>query len=284
MELMSNKMKFEVNSKDEKSGRIDVNGENNEFDSLKKFKSSGIKKSNKSNSNKIKNTESDMNSNNNVSVSNEDDDNDSITVTSKKADQNQNYGQEKQSESVSDNNEIEAHMKRNKKKSVFGIGLAYGLNNIIPNDNNRNSSTIILQSKEKNLFDNITIEDNENDKKIYKIVQFHILKDKMKLVKKMFQKNFYRFIDPNKISFDNIINHKINTYDFLNEEDLSSEEEEARKTFVDYVPSKDMFGMLENQDIQDERLLELMQQKNNLKEISKKREDDTPIKTTAVYN
>ena len=283
MELMSNKMKFEVNSKDEKSKRNDINGENNEFDSFKKFKSSGIKKSNKSNSNKIKNTESDMNSNNNVIANIEDDDNDSITVTSKKADQNQNYGQEKQSETVSDNNDIEVNMKRNKKKSVFGIGLVYGLNNINPNDNNRNSSTIILQSKEKNLFDSITIEDNENDKKIYKIVQFHILKDKMKLVKKMFQKNFIRFIDPNKISFDNIINHKINTYDFLNDEDLSSEEEEAQKTFVDYVPSKDMFGMLETQDIQDERLMELMQQKNNLKEISKKREDDTPIKTTSIY-
>ena len=134
------------------------------------------------------------------------------------------------------------------------------------------------------LFDSITVEDS-NDKKIYKIVQFHVLKDKMKLVKKLFKKNFNRFINPNKISFENIKHYKINTYDFLNEEEYSSEEEEGKKTFVDYVPSNDMFGMLENQDIQDERLLELMQQKKNLKEISKNRDNNNiPIKTTSIYN
>ena len=130
--------------------------------------------------------------------------------------------------------------------------------------------------------DSITVEDS-SDKKVYKIVQFHILKDKMKLVKKLFKKNFYRFINPNKISFENIRDYKMNTYDFLNEEDFSSEEDEGQKTFVDYVPSNDMIGILETQDIQDERLLELMQQRKNLKEIKKKRED-VPIRTTSVYD
>jgi len=81
------------------------------------------------------------------------------------------------------------------------------------------------------------------------------------------KKNFDRFIDSNKISFENIRQYKINTYDFLNDDDFSSEENDDQKAFVDYVPSNDMIGILENQDIQDERLLELMQQKKNLKEI-----------------
>ena len=45
-----------------------------------------------------------------------------------------------------------------------------------------------------------------------------------------------------------------------------------------------MIGFLENQDVQDERLLELMQQKKNLKEISKKKEDGIPMRTTAIYD
>ena len=144
-------------------------------------------------------------------------------------------------------------------------------------------SQIVIESKEKNIFNNITVEES-SDNKVYKIVQFHILKDKMKLVNKIFKKNFDRFIDSNKISFENIRQYKINTYDFLNDDDFSSEENDDQKAFVDYVPSNDMIGILENQDIQDERLLELMQQKKNLKEITKKREDGIPIKTTSIYN
>ena len=106
------------------------------------------------------------------------------------------------------------------------------MKNEIQNNNNEKEKSQIIESKEKMFFDNITIEDS-NDKKIYKIVQFHVLKDKMKLVKKLFKKNFYRFINSNKISFEKIKHYKINTYDFLNEEDYSSEEDEGKKTFVD---------------------------------------------------
>ena len=49
----------------------------------------------------------------------------------------------------------------------------------------------------------------------------------------------------------------------------SSDEEEEEKTFVDYIPSKDIIGDLENEHIDDEddRLKELIKKKNNLKEI-----------------
>ena len=271
---LANKIKFEGNN-------IDGQNIDSEFDSIRKYKSAGI---NKSNNNNIKNTESDVNSNNNnnnnskndENNSNEEDENDSITVTSQK---NYNFGQEKQSQSQSG---IDIEIKnKSKKKSVFNFG-GMGLN--IKNNNRKSSGISLIESKEKNLFDSITVEDNPNDNKIYKIVQFHVLKeDKIRLVKKMYKKNFERFIDPNQISFDYICQYKINSYDFLNEEEFSSEEDELQKTFVDYIPSNDMFGMLENQFIQDERLLELIQQKKNLKEIIKKREDDAPMKTTSVY-
>ena len=52
---------------------------------------------------------------------------------------------------------------------------------------------------------------------------------------------------------------------------------------MDYIPSKDIIGDLENEHIddEDERLKELMQRKNNLKEILKKN-DGGMLKTTAA--
>ena len=142
------------------------------------------------------------------------------------------------------------------------------------------------EEKERMLFDSILIEDAPN-KKIYKIVQFHLIREKMKVIKKLYKKNFNRFIDQNKISFDHIKNHKINTYDFLNDVLSSSDEGEKEKTFVDYLPSKDMINDLEDEhvDFEDERLKELMQKKNNLKEIMKKNVNEASIfKTTTANN
>lgn len=279
-ELLSNKIKFSAN----KDGQIELNESNtknnNEFESISKMKSSNITSNNMSSyTSNQKDSLSDSNSSNSnnsqsKSNSNEENDNeiDSLSVTN-----TNNYERSSAYISSKDRN-IKGILKKSISSNINN-------ENKVINSNEKDKSTqIIIESKEKNLFDSITIEDS-NDKKIYKIVQFHILKDKMKLVKKLFKKNFYRFISPDKISFDSIKEYKINTYDFLNDEDYSSEENEGQKTFVDYVPSNDMIGILENQqDIQDERLLELMQQKKNLKEISKKREDGIPIKTTSIYN
>ena len=262
LELLSSKI-TSVNMKDDKI-------ENN--DSIKKMKSANIINNIHNKLNKQKDNASDSHSSNSKSNSLE---NDSISISSKKNNlEGSNNNQESNNKSI---------------KGILKKSIPSKNNNIIKNELQQNTNNekekpqIVIESKERMLFDSITVEDS-NDKKIYKIVQFHVLKDKMKLVKKLFKKNFYRFINSNKISFEKIKHYKINTYDFLNEEDYSSEEDEGKKTFVDYVPSNDMFGMLENQDIQDERLLELMQQRKNLKEISKKRDNDIPIKTTSIYN
>ena len=284
-ELFSNKIKFSANL----DGQININENsyknNNELDSINKSKSANLTSnltsnnisSNTSNQKESLSDSNSSNSNNNSQsnsniIDDIDNENDSLSVT--------NYNQERTSEYISS--------KDKKIKGILKKSVSSNINNnedkTINSNEKEKSTQILIESKEKNLFDSITIEDS-NDKKIYKIFQFHILKDKMKLVKKLFKKNFYRFIRQDKISFDNIKEYKINTYDFLNDEDYSSEEDEGQKTFVDYVPSNDMIGILENQqDIQDERLLELMQQKKNLKEISKKREDGIPIKTTSIYN
>ena len=282
LELLENKIKYKENTEPQN----DINEENsknnnNETDSIRKIKTTNI---NNNNINNLKNSMSDLYSNNsnnsnNSNSNDENDENDSITVTSKQnLIENPNYIQDGPSQ-ISDS----------KDKNLKGI-LKNSTSFVFNNNDEKNvqnadnmKSQIVIESKEKNIFNNITVEES-SDNKVYKIVQFHILKDKMKLVNKIFKKNFDRFIDSNKISFENIRQYKINTYDFLNDDDFSSEENDDQKAFVDYVPSNDMIGILENQDIQDERLLELMQQKKNLKEIKKKREDGIPIKTTSIYN
>ena len=155
-------------------------------------------------------------------------------------------------------------------------------NNIIEENK---SIKVVQESKEeveKKFFNSITIEDAHDDK-IYKIVEFHLIREKNKVVKKLYKKNFYKFIDTGKISFDNIRYYKIKTYDFLDDIFSSSDEEEEQKTFVDYIPSKDIIGDLENEHIDDEddRLKELIKKKNNLKEILKKNEGGMLRTTTA---
>ena len=159
-------------------------------------------------------------------------------------------------------------------------------NNIIEENKSFKKKKETKEEKEKNFFNSIIIEDAPSDK-IYKIVQYHLIREKNKVVKKIYKRNFYQFIDPNKISFDNIKYYKINTYDFLNDIFSSSDEEEEQKTFVDYIPSKDIIGDLEDEHIdeEDERLKELMQKKNNLKEIMKKNVNENGVfKTTAAEN
>ena len=138
------------------------------------------------------------------------------------------------------------------------------------------------EEKEKKFFDNIIIKES-SDNKIYKIVQYHFFREKGKVVKKLFKKNFNRFIDAKKIAYDNIKNYKINTYDFLNDILSSSNEGEEQKTFVDYLPSKYMNEDLENEQIDDDddRNKELNQKKNNLKQITDiKGKEESIVKTT----
>lgn len=161
-------------------------------------------------------------------------------------------------------------------------------NNIQKEDEKINTKKPMTEEeKEKNFFDNIIIQELPKPK-IYKIVQYHYIREKNKVVKKIYSKNFNRFIDANKISFENIKNYKINTYDYLNDVYSSSEEGEKEKTFVDYVPSKDMIGDLEDVHIddEDERVKELRQIRNNFKEIMEKTNanDKSIFKTTAIYS
>ena len=270
LEMLSNKVKFSANL----DGQIEMKENNiknnNEFDSLKKSKSSFV------NFNNNHKNRSDSGS----SKSNSSDESHSITVTTKNnAFENSNYYKERESFYTSS--------KDRQKAGILKKSTSSNLDNKLDQQNANKvepeKPQIIIESREKILFDSISIGDSA-DTKIYKICQYHILKDKMKLIKKLFKKNFQRFINPDKVSFEKIREYKINTYDFINDDDYSSEEDDGKKTFVDYVPTNDMIGFLENQDIQDERILELMQQKKNLKEISKKKEDGIPMRTTAIYD
>ena len=150
-------------------------------------------------------------------------------------------------------------------------------------NNNINNSEIIENNEddEKSQFDNILIEDCE-DNKIYKIVQYHLEKDKMKFIKKIYLKNFNRFIRSEPL-FEKIkAYNNVNKFDFF-EEDNESEEDENEKQFVDYVPNE-MIGALDDQDDEmDEHIRELTEQRKKLKEIRQKKEDKL-VRTTSVYS
>ena len=141
------------------------------------------------------------------------------------------------------------------------------------------------EEKEKKFFDSIPIEDSQ-DKKVYKIVQFHLIREEMKVVKKLYIKNFKEFIDGNKISIDSIKNYKINKFESLNDLFYSSDEGEEQKSIVDYIQGRDIIGDFEDEHVveEDDRMKELRQKKNNLKEIyeMKNVNEDTAMKTNPV--
>ena len=141
------------------------------------------------------------------------------------------------------------------------------------------------EEKEKKFFDSIPIEDSQ-DKKVYKIVQFHLIREEMKVVKKLYIKNFKEFIDRNKISIDSIKNYKINKFESLNDLFYSSDEGEEQKSIVDYIQGRDIIGDFEDEHVveEDDRMKELRQKKNNLKEIYEKKNvnEDTAMKTNPV--
>ena len=172
---------------------------------------------------------------------------------------------------------------KKKNKSSLSIGSYSGENNSNESSNN-NINNLDLQENniedEKLQFDNIIIEESE-DKKIYKIVQYHLEKDKMKFIKKIYLKNFNRFIRSDPL-FNKIKSYNVNKFDFF-EEDNESEEDDNEKQFVDYVPNE-MIGALEDQDDEmDEHIRELTEQRKKLKEIRQKKEDKL-VRTTSVYS
>ena len=234
------------------------------------------------NNDKISNESKDNNSINKIDHENNIDQNNSKEINNKdnennnKAD-NVSEGQEhKNNEKIKENNnEINNNnLDENKINN----------SNNIPNEEENNIKIMenkkpeTEEEKERRDFDSIIIEESW-DKKIYKIVQYHFIRERGKVVKKLYKKNFNRFIDITKISYDNIKDYKINTYDFLNDVLSSSDEGEEQKTFIDYVPSKDMIGDLENEDSNDadERMKELKEKKNNLKEIIEKKRNEKDV-------
>lgn len=153
-------------------------------------------------------------------------------------------------------------------------------NNNLASNKNINLSELNNEEDEKSQFENITIEESE-DKKIYKVVQFHLEKDKMKFIKKIYIKNYNRFIRSEPL-LDKIKSYNVNKFDFL-EEDNESGENDNDKQFVDYVPNE-MIGALEDQDDDmDEHIRELTEQRKKLKEIRQKKEDKL-VRTTSVYS
>ena len=140
------------------------------------------------------------------------------------------------------------------------------------------------KEREKKFFDSIPIEDVPK-KKVYKIVQFHLIREEMKAVKKLYIKNFKEFIDVKKLSPDLIKNYKINKYDSLNDLFYSSDEGEEQKSIVDYIQGRDIIGDLEDEHAieEDDRVKELRQKRNNLKEIiEKKNVNETAMQTNPV--
>ena len=122
-------------------------------------------------------------------------------------------------------------------------------------------------SNKKKLFNSIQINSNENDKNIYKLIEFHILKLKMKLIKKIYKNNFEKFIGTNKISIEKIKEHKNNFYFFNEEEENESEDDLKSKKFVEFEPNILMQMLDDDEDVEDERLQEILKQKNNMKKI-----------------
>ena len=230
-------------------------------------------------SSKDNNTNNEINSNNNKSNDNNNIDSESIkkinTLKENETNKTDNVSEGKKSGETKENNtnnnidENKNNINEESQKQIENI----------------NQKPETEKEREKKFFDSITIEDAPN-KKVYKIVQFHLIREEMKVVKKLYIKNFKEFIDPKKISIDSIQNYKINKYESLNDLFYSSDEGEEQKSIVDYIQGRDIIGDLEDEHVieEDDRMKELRERRNNLKEIYEKKNvnDDTAMKTNPV--
>ena len=125
----------------------------------------------------------------------------------------------------------------------------------------------LLSIEEKiNLFNNIDIVES-SDNKVYKMVSFHILKSQNKLVKKIYKKNFENFIGTKKINYENIKIHKPNFDSLTNNIKKVDEKNINNKNFVDYQNTNIMDLLNDDEEIIDEKIQQLIKQKNHLKKI-----------------
>ena len=118
----------------------------------------------------------------------------------------------------------------------------------------------------KKIFNSIKISNEKNDKKIYKIIEFHI-ENKKKLIKKIYKNNFLNFFGNNKILIEKIKEHKNNFYFFNEDEENENENDFQSKNFVEFEPNILMQILDDDEDVEDERLQEIIKQKNNMKKI-----------------
>ena len=249
----------------------------------KRLSSSKIMKNPKSNANdkmsiesKDNNTNNENNSNNNnksIDNNKENESSKKLNIKENEANKDENISEGKKGPELKENND----------------------NNIEENKNSINEESQkqleitkkkpeTEKEREKKFFDSIPIEDVPK-KKVYKIVQFHLIREEMKAVKKLYIKNFKEFIDVKKLSPDLIKNYKINKYDSLNDLFYSSDEGEEQKSIVDYIQGRDIIGDLEDEHAieEDDRVKELRQKRNNLKEIiEKKNVNETAMQTNPV--
>ena len=142
-----------------------------------------------------------------------------------------------------------------------------GSKNAVINEENKKRENEINEKIEKlrenkRLFDAIEVVDDD-DKRIFRLVEFHTLRVNMKLVKKIYKKNFSRFIGTQNIFLPNIKSHKCNNHFFDEEEDDDAETETTRGKFVEFNPN-DFIDILNDDDQDDKRRQSLVNIRNKL--------------------
>ena len=156
-------------------------------------------------------------------------------------------------------------LKKNLEKENNKIDIEIINKNIIKKEKELKQKIKNILNKKK-IFNSIKISNEKNDKKIYKIIEFHI-ENKKKLIKKIYKKNFLNFIGNKKKIIEKIKNNKNNFYFFNEDEENENENDFQSKNFVEFEPNILMQILDDDEDVEDERLQEIIKQKNNMKKI-----------------
>ena len=156
-------------------------------------------------------------------------------------------------------------LKKNLEKENNKIDIKIINKNIIKKEKELKQKIKNILNKKK-IFNSIKISNEKNDKKIYKIIEFHI-ENKKKLIKKIYKNNFLNFFGNNKILIEKIKEHKNNFYFFNEDEENENENDFQSKNFVEFEPNILMQILDDDEDVEDERLQEIIKQKNNMKKI-----------------
>ena len=156
-------------------------------------------------------------------------------------------------------------LKKNLEKENNKIDIEIINKNIIKKEKELKQKIKNILNKKK-IFNSIKISNEKNDKKIYKIIEFHI-ENKKKLIKKIYKNNFLNFFGNNKILIEKIKEHKNNFYFFNEDEENENENDFQSKNFVEFEPNILMQILDDDEDVEDERLQEIIKQKNNMKKI-----------------